>query len=160
MTAIQVGDVCLDLAQGRPVHVVEQYDGTAAEWSDANGYELTDNYGNSRLGATDDDAVFQVVFCSNAKSQPSKTYAMPEARLLRIETEAADDGRPVRERIVIETLATVLSAVRTHGNQTGREADMVREWLAEFDAFDDELLAVADELAEVEHTIVSEGDDD
>jgi len=49
MSEIQVGDVCLDLTQGRPVHVVEDLQQTAAEWSEANNYELCENYGNDRL---------------------------------------------------------------------------------------------------------------
>jgi len=107
MSEIQVGDVCLDLTQGRPVHVVEDLQQTAAEWSEANNYELCENYGNDRLGTDDDDAVYEVVYCSSAKSEPSKTYAMPESRLLRIETEAADDGRPVADRIAVDILTDV-----------------------------------------------------
>lgn len=102
-----VGDVALDLAQGRPVHVLEATGQTADEWSDANNYELTENYGNDRLGASADDRVFEVVYCSNAKSKPSKTYAMPESRLLRLETEAADDGWPVYQRAVRDALEDI-----------------------------------------------------
>jgi len=58
-------------------------------------------------GAADDDAVYEVVYCSSAKSEPSKTYAMPESRLLRIETEAADNGRPVADRIAVDILTDV-----------------------------------------------------
>lgn len=101
---IQVGDVVLDLAQGRAMHVLERYDGDAAEWSDENDYDLTGNYGNSRLGATESDAVFECVYCNSLKSEPSKTYAFPESRLARVETEAADDGRPVADRILVNLL--------------------------------------------------------
>jgi len=107
MTNLRVGDVALDLAQGRPVHIVEDCRQTAAEWSEQESYNLLDNYGNGRLGAADDDAVYEVVYCSSAKSEPSKTYAMPESRLLRIETEAADDGRPVADRIAVDILTDV-----------------------------------------------------
>jgi hypothetical protein len=107
MSDIQVGDVVLDLAQGCAMHVLEEYDGTAAEWSAANGYELTENYGNDRLGASDGDAVFECVYCNAINSEPSKTYAFPESRLARVETEAADDGRPVAQRVMVELLAHI-----------------------------------------------------
>jgi hypothetical protein len=143
---IQTGDVCLDLAQGRPVHVVEDTGLTAGEWADANNYDLTENYGNGRLGATDDDRVFEVVYCSNAKSEPSKTYAMPESRLLRVETEAADGGRPVRERIVRETLVRLF--------KNGNRADLQAQ--AKVAGFSDDLVDEANELADVDETITAE----
>jgi hypothetical protein len=65
-----VGDVALDLAQGRPVYIIENTGQTARQWSDENDYELTENYGNSRLGTSPDDQVFEVLYCSNAKSRP------------------------------------------------------------------------------------------
>ena len=104
MTHIQVGDVCLDLCQGRPVHVVEDTNQTAAEWSGDHGYDLEENYGNSRLGTGPNDRVFDVVYCSSIKSEPSKTYAFPESRLARVETEAGDGGRPVADRVRVELL--------------------------------------------------------
>lgn len=160
MTDIQIGDVCLDLAQGRPVHVVEALDVDAAEWSERNNYELTENYGNSRLGASDDDAVFEVVYCSNLKSEPSKTYAMPESRLGRVETESADDGMPVYDRVAVDVLKTLL--VETDGWQpedleTPRQMfDRVAE-----EAFGEEVLSLASELADIERRPpVGSGDSD
>lgn len=141
-----VGDVALDLAQGRPVHVIEATGQTAAEWSDANDYELTENYGNGRLGASDDDRVFEVVYCSNAKSEPSKTYAMPESRLLRIETEAADDGRPVYQRAVRDTLEALF------GQYIGEDGESTFTTAAT-ECFGVEIVDEAKELADVEQRI-------
>jgi hypothetical protein len=140
---IGVGDVALDLAQGRPVHVLEATGETAAEWSEANNYELTENYGNSRLGATDSDRVFEVVYCSNAKSEPSKTYAMPESRLLRVETEAADDGRPVYQRVVRDVLEDLFAEA---------SADTTRRTITDLAErnYGEELVDEARELADVE----------
>jgi len=45
--------------------------------------------------------VFDVVYRSNLKSRSSKTYAYPESRLGRIESEAADAGRQVADRVVV-----------------------------------------------------------
>lgn len=156
---IQVGDVCLDLTQGRPVHVVEDTGQTAVEWSEANDYALCENYGNSRLKASDDDAVYECVYCSSAKSEPSRTYAFPESRLLRIETEAADDGRPVAERAVRDVLEQLFDLAM----------NLDSEWAAEPDDFEhalrllttnhsdrlDELGDEAQELADVAHTVGS-----
>ena len=152
-TPIGVGDVALDLAQGRPVHVVNATGQTAAEWSEMNDYELTENYGNDRLGASADDLVYDVVYCSNAKSEPSKTYAMPASRLLRIETEAADDGRPVYQRAVRDTIETLLLAA---------SADTTRRTIVELatPAFGNDLVTEAAELADVERTIGNADDED
>jgi hypothetical protein len=147
---IRVGDVCLDLTQGRPVHVLEDCHQTAAEWSDANNYELCENYGNDRLGASDDDAVYEVVYCSNAKSEPSKTYAMPESRLLRIETEAADadsDGRPVAKRAQRATLAALYGAAMDTDVDYDDPVEFV-DFLTQ--AMDDDLVLEARELAEAD----------
>lgn len=143
---IGVGDVCLDLAQGRPVHVVEATSQTVDEWSETNNYDLADNYGNARLGTTGDDLVFDVVYCSNAKSEPSKTYAMPASRLLRIETEAADDGRPVYQRAVRDVLTTVYIVMDLDDAPTERLVD----------AYGEELVDEARELAHVEQNVVAD----
>lgn len=116
MTDIQVGDVCLDLTQGRPVHVLADTGLSAEEWSEANDYELCENYGNSRLDATPEDRVFDVVYCSSVKSEPSKDYAMPESRLVRVETEAADDGEPVAQRVREALLSDLFDEARHLGN--------------------------------------------
>jgi hypothetical protein len=161
-TDIQIGDIALDLCQGRPVHVVDDTGQTAAEWSDANDYDLTGNYGNNRLDAAATDRVFDVVYCSSAKSEPSKTYAFPESRLLRIETErATEEGLPVRERVEVELLEDLFAALIREGNQRRHEFDMVQQWLARSDRFDEGLVTDAAELAEsAEDLRLSEGETD
>jgi len=149
---IQVGDVCLDLTQGRPVHVVEDLQQTAAEWSDANNYELCENYGNGRLGASDDDAVYEVVYCSSAKSEPSKTYAMPESRLLRVETEAADNGRPVADRAARNVLESLFAAAH-HDDAPDTQA---LKTLAYSAGIEMAIVDEAAELADVERTVAND----
>jgi len=165
MTDLHIGAVALDLAQGRPVHIVEDTGQTAREWSEKNDYELTDNYGNGRLGASDDDRVFDVVYCSNAKSEPSKTYAMPESRLLRIETEAAtDDGRTVDERVTVDLLEALFKLARTLDEDWSVEPngfdDALRKLLANCSAVDYDVANEAIELADIAHTIPQEDDND
>jgi len=153
---IQVGDVCLDLAQGRPVHVLADTGQTAAEWSDANGYDLLDNYGNSRFDAASDDRVYDVVYCSSVKSEPSKTYAFPESRLLRVETEADDDGRTIYERVAFDVLVELFDAAYRSGSDATLST---LEALAQ-DATRKDLTTAARELAEVEHRArLGEADD-
>ena len=141
MTDITIGDVCLDLAQGRPVLVVSDTRQTAAEWSGDNNYDLVENYGNARLGTTPDDRVFDVVYCSDAKSKPSKTYAYPESRLLRIEAEAAtDDGLRVHERIARDVLEDVFSAAYHAAGGDAHEADWLLDALARHSGLDDSVI--------------------
>lgn len=147
MSDLQVGDVALDMAQGRPVHVVADTGQTAREWSDANGYDLLENYGNGRLGVGPEDRVFDVVYCSDASSKPSKTYAFPESRLLRVETEAADDGRPVADLVRVEVLEALFDAAYWSGSDRTLS---ILEGLAQ-DAVGKELTTEARELAEAAH---------
>lgn len=111
---IRIGDVVIDLAQGRPMQVVDAYDWDAAEWSDRNDYDLTENYGNARLGAEPSDAVFECVYCSSLKSEPSNSYAFPESRLARVETEAGYDRFRVQERIRVQAFADLLAEAADH----------------------------------------------
>jgi hypothetical protein len=153
MGELQVGDVALDKTQGRPVHIVEDCGQTAAEWSNANNYELCENYGNDRLGASDDDAVYEVVYCSNAKSEPSKTYAMPESRLLRIETEAADDGRPVADRAARNVLESLFAAAH-HDDAPDTDALKTLAYSAGIE------MALVDEARELADVALTIGEDD
>ncbi|ELY91406.1 hypothetical protein [Natrialba taiwanensis] len=149
--SIKLGDVCLDLAQGRPVHVVTDTGQTVAEWSEANNYNLLDNYGNSRFDATNDDRVFDVVYCSSLKSRPSKTYAYPESRLGRIESEAADAGRQVADRVVVTVLEELFERAATDDDG----AVTVLKRYATDVGYEDEA-AEARELAEVDRIIGDE----
>jgi hypothetical protein len=149
-TDLGVGDVALDLAQGRPVHVIGDPDLTVAAWNAQNNYDLLENYGNQRLEATGDDRVYDVVYCSNAKSEPSRSYTMPDSRLLRVETDAADGGRPVRQRVQRETLVTVFTVLQRNGHDV--EVDMLTDELGYW-SFGDGVVAEARELADVDATI-------
>lgn len=106
---LQIGDVVLDLAQGRPMQIVDRYDGNAADWSEEKDYDLVGNYGNGRLGATEHDAVFSCVYCSSIKSEPSKTYDFPESRLARVEVDHAEEDLEriqyeIRQRFLVDLL--------------------------------------------------------
>lgn len=112
---IKVGDVCLDLAQGRPVQVVQDTQQTVAEWSNDHDYQLQENYGNQRFDTGPNDRVYDVVYCNNIQSQPSKTYAFPDTRLARVEVEAADrDLYRVQDEIRIEALAAVFDSMQRY----------------------------------------------
>jgi hypothetical protein len=103
----QVGDPVVDLAQGRPMVVLEAPDQTVAEWSEANNYELTTNYANGKLGASDDEAVVRCVYVSDIRSEPSKDYTFPVSRLALIDVHHADGGKRIAERVQIDLLAAM-----------------------------------------------------
>ncbi|TYL37299.1 hypothetical protein CV102_18390 [Natronococcus pandeyae] len=148
---IKLGDVCLNLAWGRPVHVITETGQTVAEWLEANNYNLLDSYGNSRFDTAEDDRVFDVVYCSSLKSRPSKTYAYPESQLGSIESEAADAGRQVADRVVVNALEELFE--RTAKDDEGAVA--VLEWYATDIGYTDEA-AEACELAEVDRLVGGE----
>lgn len=141
---LDVGDVALDLAQGRPVHVIEVYGGDAAEWSAENNYDLKGNYANGRFGTTDADRVYECVYCSSLQSEPSKTYAFPESRLARIETESADGGRPVAHRVRVAAIAELFDAAHLSASDRTKA---ILEGLAEA-AFGKDMTNEGRELAE------------
>ncbi|WP_306061033.1 hypothetical protein [Natronococcus wangiae] len=142
--SIKLGDVCLDLAKGQPVHVVTDTGQTVAEWSEENNYNLLDNYGNSRFGEAEDDRVFDVVYCSSLRSRPSKTYAYPDSRLGRIESEAADVGRQVANRVVVTVLEELFE--RAAMDDEGA-VDVLKRYATDI-GYEDET-AEARELAEI-----------
>ena len=152
---IRVGDVCLDLSQGRPVQVVEALSQNAAEWSNNNGYDLLGNYANDRLESEPGDAVFECVYVGSIQSEPSKTYAFPESRLVRIEVEAGDEGRRVDERIAVDVLESLFDAALRSGSD---ETKSVLRNLAQ-DAFGRDMTSEARELAEVTRRMEQEAED-
>ena len=159
---IQVGDVVLDLCQGRPMQVIGDPQQTAAEWSGDNGYDLLDNYGNSRLGADPNDRVFECVYVGSIKSEPSRDYTFPESRLARVEVESADDGRPVADRVRVETLEALFTMATSLDGDWSIEpeswSDAVAKLVTSAGSIDDDLVDEARELAEVDAVVG--GDDD
>lgn len=147
---IQIGDVVLDLAQGRPMLVTDTYDYDAAEWSERNDYDLCGNYANARLGAAPTDAVFECIYVGSIRSEPSKSYDFPVSRLARIEHESAV-GERVQERLTRQVLADLFAAAR--------EADVDTLGGIASAAFDEGLARDAHELAETRE-VLEGGEDD
>jgi hypothetical protein len=112
MNPIEPGDVALDLAQGRPVQVVDHAADSVTEWEQSHDYDLLENYGNKRLNASADDTVWTCVYVGQIRSRPTKSYDFPESRLARIETEAAL-GERVQAVIVREFVRDVLNGSDT-----------------------------------------------
>lgn len=111
----RIGDPVMDAAQGRPMVVIDAPDETVAEWSDANGYDLTSNYANSKFDCRDDEAVVECVYVSDVRSEPSKTYTFPVSRCRLIDVHHADDGRRVGERAIRAFLVDVFATVNEKG---------------------------------------------
>ncbi len=95
--------------------------------------------------------MFDVVYCSSLKSTPSKTYAYPESRLGRTESEAADAGRQVADRVVVAVLEKLFERAATDDDG----AVTVLERYATDVGYQDEA-AEARELAEVDRIIGGE----
>jgi hypothetical protein len=114
----RIADPVVDCAQGRPMVVVDAPAETVAEWSDANDYDLTDNYANSKFGATAEEYVVECVYVSDVRSEPSKTYTFPASRLRLIDVHHADDGRRLADR-VSEGVAEALFAAAIQNGADG-----------------------------------------
>ena len=137
---IQLGDVVIDLAQGRPMQVIEAYDERAAAFSEGKSFDLLEVYGNERLGVTADDRVYECVYCSSIKSEPSRSYAFPESRIARVDVNAADGGPRLSDRIARQVLADLFAAAN--------ESDVDTLGGIATKAFDETLARDALELAE------------
>jgi hypothetical protein len=145
----QVGDPVVDLAQGRPMIVLEAPETTVEEWSNSNGYELADNYANTKLDTYPSMPVVRCVYLSDIRSEPSKDYTFPTSRVALIDAHHADDGRRIHDRVQRDVLEQLFDAAyRSGGDQTVS----VLEALAQ-DAVGKDLTAEARELASVDHTI-------
>lgn len=148
---IRLGDPVIDQANGRAMVVVEDHDETAAEWSDRNNYDLTENYGNERCGTTDTDRVYECIYVASLQSEPSKTYAFPESRLGRPAYERASDtyGRiyDAVARDILERLFAV-----SEGEFEGKQRVAIGT-AARHAGIDDAVVDEARELAEVDPLI-------
>jgi hypothetical protein len=148
-----VGDPVVDLAQGRPMLILEAPKTSVEEWSNSNDYELVENYANAKLDTTPGEAVVRCVYLSDIRSEPSKDYTFPASRVALIDAHHADDGRRIHHRVKLDVLEQLFDAAYRSGSDRTLS---VLEGLAA-DAVGKDLTAEARELASVEHTI-STGD--
>ena len=146
MSNYRIGDPVVDLAQGRPMVVLAVPDQTVAEWSDANGYDLQGNYANGKFDPADDEGVVECVYVSDVRSEPSKSYTFPVSRLALIDAHHADDGRRLSDRVVRDTLEALLIAFAEFDDTDARTLAQA----AEYCGFGEDLVAEAQELADVE----------
>ncbi|MFW6152999.1 MAG: hypothetical protein ACOC42_01430 [Halobacteriota archaeon] len=111
---LKVGDPVMDAAQGRPMVVLETPGETVETWSQANNYDLTDNYGNSKFGVDPDEPVVVSRYVSDVSSDPGKTYTFPRSRLRLIDVHHADDGWRIYDRIAFDILESMAERYTTH----------------------------------------------
>ena len=125
----RIGDPVIDLAQGRPMVVVDAPQQDVGDWSEANDYDLTDNYANSRFGPKLSEPVVECVYVGDIRSEPSKTYTVPVSRCKLIEVHHADDGRRVADRIVATLVEDILEAAAAvdGGPAVGRVAAVLQQ---------------------------------
>jgi hypothetical protein len=141
----RVGDPVVDLAQGRPMVVLAAPDETVREWSDREGYDLMDNYANSKFSPTPDEPVVECVYVSDVRSEPSKSYTFPVSRCCLIDAHHADDGRRLYERVARDVLETLIVQA---GDDFGGDDSMAT--LARRAGLPEDLVDEARELAHVE----------
>ena len=141
------GDPVMDAAQGRPMVVLDAPNQTVAEWSEANNYDLTENYANSKFDAAADEFVVRCVYVSDVRSEPSKDYTFPVSRVRLIDAHHADDGMRVADRVAVDLLKQLFGAALDH-DHTATVAD-VAALVAEA-GVDDEVASLGQELAEAD----------
>ena len=156
MTEYHIGDPVVDLAQGRPMIVLDAPDLTVAEWSDIENYDLQGNYANSKFDPADDEPVVECVYVSDVRSEPSKSYTFPVSRVALIDAHHADDGRRVYERAVRGVLAAMFGVARSF--EDAPEVDALAG-AARHATGDTDLVDEALELADVEQRIRGAVDD-
>lgn len=148
----RIGDPVMDAAQGRAMVVVAAPDQTVAEWSEANNYDLLENYANAKFDPSPDEPAVECVYVSDVRSEPSKTYTFPASRLRLIDVHHADDGRRLSERVALGVLEQLFDAAYSSGSDRTLS---ILEALAQ-DAVGKEMTTEARELADVAHTVGSE----
>jgi hypothetical protein len=149
----KIGDPVVDLAQGRPMVVLDAPDETVREWSDRENYDLTDNYANGKLGAIDDEPVVRCVYVSDIRSEPSKDYTFPISRVALIDAHHADDGRRLYDRVAVEVLARAFESMHRYETFEDHDIDAVARHIG---GVAPGVVEAARELADVEQTIQSD----
>lgn len=149
----RIGDPVIDLAQGRPMVVVDAPQQDVHDWSEANDYDLQGNYANSRFGPALSEPVVECVYVGDIRSEPSKTYTFPVSRCKLIEVHHADDGRRLADRIAAELVDDILEAAAAVDGPpaVGRVAAVLQQAAPE----------VGDRISEVSESLQSrQGADD
>lgn len=149
----RIGDPVMDAAQGRAMVVLDAPDQTVAEWSDANGYDLLENYANSKFDPEPDEPVVECVYVSDVRSDPSKTYTFPVSRCVLIDAHHADDGRRVYERAVRDVLEAMFLAA-FEWDHTPSPSDIGAT--AGEAGYSNDIINEAHELADVEQTVTAD----
>lgn len=157
-----LGDVCIDLATGRSVQVVGLPDQTVSEWSEANDYDLTDNYANERTRVRPADPVVECVYVSSVQSEPNGPrgsseggYTFPSSRLARVTVESVEGVRRPYDAIAVDVLRRFFEVAL----DAEWDESVTRSKAAAKTAFDTGLVKEAYELADVEQRFGGEGDE-
>ena len=144
----RTGDPVMDAAQGRPMVVLDAPDQTAAEWSEANNYDLTGNYANSKFDAVDDEFVVRCAYVSDVRSEPSKDYTFPVSRVRLIDAHHADDGMRVADRVAVDLLEQLFGAALDRRGGDSEQTSVAA--LAVEAGIDEEIWSLAEELAKAD----------
>ena len=155
--AYRIGDPVVDLAQGRAMVVLDVPDQTVTEWSEANDYDLADNYANGKLGVESDERVVTCVYVSDIRSEPSRDYTFPVSRVALIDAHHADDGRRLADRVVQSVLVELMAAFAQF--EDAPDAEHVARG-ARYAGYDGDLVDEAEELADVAQRFGGDANDE
>jgi hypothetical protein len=153
----RVGDPVIDLATGRAMVVVDVPGETVAEWSDREGYDLTENYANERTRADPNDPVIEAVYTASVQSEPNGPrssdeggYTFPSSRLGRPTIESIEGVRRVFDEVAVDVVRRLAVAAESDAVTTDVSGPAVlRQILAESDLERDTVHAGL-ELADVD----------
>ena len=147
----RIGDPVVDLAQGRAMIVLDAPDETVAEWSDANNYDLEDNYANGKLGASPGECVVRCVYVSDIRSEPSKDYTFPVSRVALIDAHHADDGRRIADRVTESVATALFEAAIQNGAEGSLPSPAAVSALLDAAGVDDDAREAAESVAKATH---------
>jgi hypothetical protein len=144
----RIGDPVIDLAQGRPMVVVGTPRQDVSDWSEANDYDLVDNYANSKFDPKLSEPVVECCYVGDIRSEPSKTYTFPVSRCKLIDVHHADDGPRLADRAIVEFAEDLLEIAADDESlpAVGRLSATIQRAL-----YDDS--DIADRLAEISESL-------
>lgn len=147
----RIGDPVVDLAQGRPMIVLDAPEQNVVEWSGDNDYNLLRNYANGKFDPDPDEYVVECVYVSDVRSEPSKSYTFPVSRVCLIDAHHADGGARIYDRIARDVMEQLFGEIVEPKER--HEADWIEQRLTE--SFSEDLVSEARELAEIEQTVTA-----
>lgn len=160
----ELGDPVVDLANGRAMVIVEKLADRVDEYDE---YDLEDNYANERLRVSPADPVYGTEYAASISSEPSgprygePPYAFPSSRLGRPTIESVDGIERVYDMVARDVLERLFAAaIGIDDGSASWDVEAILDDVVTEAGLEDDLVAEARELADVDATIATDGGDD